>query len=103
MSFGADGPAGNDFKFVAPGAALSWLQGLDLASHGSAVDQVTTVNGVLTAVAEDGHSVFTLTANDDGSWSFIAIDGLDAVLRLEGVGIELPLAEIYEGLEDLPE
>jgi len=25
------------------------------------------------------------------------------VLRLEGVGIELPLAEIYEGLEDLPE
>jgi hypothetical protein len=40
---------------------------------------------------------------DDGSWSFIAIDGADAVLRLESVGIELPLAEIYEGLEDLPE
>ena len=37
----------------------------------------------------------------DGSWRFEALDGLDAVLRLESVAIELPLAEIYEGLDDL--
>jgi hypothetical protein len=38
---------------------------------------------------------------DAGSWPFEAIDGLDAVLRLESVGIELPLADIYEGLNGL--
>jgi hypothetical protein len=38
---------------------------------------------------------------DDGSWSFSAIDGLDAVLRLETVGVELSLTEIYEGVDDL--
>jgi Uma2 family endonuclease len=37
----------------------------------------------------------------NGSWTFEALDGLDAALRLESVEIELPLAEIYEGLDDL--
>jgi Uma2 family endonuclease len=37
----------------------------------------------------------------DGSWRFEALDGLDAVLRLESIEIELPLAEIYDGLDDL--
>ena len=31
----------------------------------------------------------------DGSWSFEAIGGPDAVLRLPSVGIELPFAEVY--------
>jgi Uma2 family endonuclease len=34
----------------------------------------------------------------DGSWSFEAIGGLMASLRLESVGLDLPLAEIYEGI-----
>ena len=33
----------------------------------------------------------------DGSWSFVAVGGLDAVLRLESLGVEIPLAEIYTG------
>jgi Uma2 family endonuclease len=40
---------------------------------------------------------------DDGAWTFTSVDGLDAVLGLESVGIELPLAEIYRGLDDLSE
>ncbi len=32
----------------------------------------------------------------DGTWSFEAVGGPDAVLKLAGVGLELPLAEIYE-------
>jgi Uma2 family endonuclease len=40
---------------------------------------------------------------DDGLWGFTAIDGLGAVLRLGSVDIELPLAEIYEGVDDLTE
>ncbi len=38
--------------------------------------------------------VYRLTA--DWSWSFAAVGGEDAVLHLSGVGIEIPLAEIYE-------
>ena len=32
----------------------------------------------------------------DGSWAFEAVGGPDAVLRLASVGLEFPLAEIYE-------
>jgi hypothetical protein len=32
----------------------------------------------------------------EGSWSFEAIGGADAVLRLASVGLEIPLREIYE-------
>jgi Uma2 family endonuclease len=32
----------------------------------------------------------------DGKWSFDAIDGVDAVLNLKSIGLEVPLAEIYE-------
>jgi Uma2 family endonuclease len=32
----------------------------------------------------------------EGSWRFASVRGLDAVLRLESVGIAVPLAEIYE-------
>ena len=35
----------------------------------------------------------------DGTWSFDAIDGLDAVLALRSVGLEIPLSEIYETVE----
>jgi Uma2 family endonuclease len=32
----------------------------------------------------------------NGTWSFEALDGMDAVLRLGSVGLEIPLSEIYE-------
>ena len=35
----------------------------------------------------------------DGTWSFDAIDGLDAVLALRSVGLEIPLSELYETVE----
>ncbi len=35
----------------------------------------------------------------NGSWPFEAVGGLEAVLRLESVGIEVPLTEIYAGLD----
>jgi Uma2 family endonuclease len=36
---------------------------------------------------------------EDGGWSDDYLQGLDAVLPLEALGAELPLAEIYEGVE----
>ncbi|HYZ23407.1 MAG TPA: Uma2 family endonuclease [Rhodopila sp.] len=35
----------------------------------------------------------------DGRWSVYAVDGLDAVLRLESVNLDISLAEIYETVE----
>jgi Uma2 family endonuclease len=35
----------------------------------------------------------------DGGWSDDYLQGLDAVLTLEALGTELPLSEIYEGVE----
>ena len=39
---------------------------------------------------------------DSGTWSFEALDGADAVLRLVSVAIEIPLSEIYTFAE-IPE
>jgi Uma2 family endonuclease len=36
---------------------------------------------------------------DGGTWSFEAIDGLEAILTLKSVSLEIPLAEIYEFVE----
>jgi Uma2 family endonuclease len=33
---------------------------------------------------------------DGGQWSAEAVDGIEAVLRLDSIALELPLAEIYE-------
>jgi hypothetical protein len=80
VSFGADGPAGTDFKFVAHADAVNWLQTLHLTSNGSAVDKVTSTGSVLTASAEDGHNVFTLTLSNDGSWALTLLAPIDHVL-----------------------
>jgi Uma2 family endonuclease len=32
----------------------------------------------------------------DGTWSFDAVDGLDAVLTLRSIGVKIPLGELYE-------
>ena len=36
---------------------------------------------------------------DDGSWVFRAYEGLDAVAKLASVNVELPLAEVFAGIE----
>ena len=46
--------------------------------------------------------VETFFRTDDGNWKIETFDGLDAVVPLHSVGIELPLAEIYRNVR-LPE
>ncbi len=77
VQFGADGPAmngtaANGFELVPQNsaAATSFVQGLGLSSLGSSVNQATLVGDTLTATAADGHNVFTLTVNGDGTWTF---------------------------------
>ena len=32
----------------------------------------------------------------DGTWSFAAVDGMDSILALRSVGLEMPMIEVYE-------
>jgi Uma2 family endonuclease len=48
-------------------------------------------------IAQDALRVEAYTRGRRG-WRFEEIEGQDAVLALEAFGIELPLAEIYDGL-----
>ncbi|MDB5296703.1 MAG: Uma2 family endonuclease [Phycisphaerales bacterium] len=43
--------------------------------------------------------VETYARQVDGSWVFRAYEGLDAVARLSSVDVELPLAEVFAGVE----
>ncbi len=95
VSFGADGPDGKGgasitggdtgaFQFVSQAKADTWLQGLDLTSHGLSVDAATISisNGIETLTASTtglgAHEVFTLSLNEaTGDWTFTLINPID--------------------------
>ncbi len=95
VSFGADGPDGKGgasitggdtgaFQFVSQAKADTWLQGLDLTSHGLSVDAATISisNGIETLTASTtglgAHEVFTLSLNEaTGAWTFTLINPID--------------------------
>jgi T1SS-143 domain-containing protein len=77
VKFGADGPAGTAFQFVDPTTAGAWVASLGLNSHGFAVNAVSISGSILTALDSHGDSVFTLTLNGDGSWTFKLLEPLD--------------------------
>jgi VCBS repeat-containing protein len=77
VSFGGDGPGAHPFQVVGQAAAITWVSGLHLSSQGSSIDNATVVGNTVTALAEDGRAVFSLTVNDDGSWAFKLLDQLD--------------------------
>ncbi len=84
VHFGADGPAmngiaNNGFQLVPQNSAdaTAFVTGLHLTSLGSAIDQATLSGNTLTATAHDGHNVFTLAVNGDGSWTFTLLAPLD--------------------------
>ena len=48
-------------------------------------------------IAQDAPRIEAYTRGR-GGWHFEEIEGLDALLVLEAFGIELPVAELYDGL-----
>jgi Uma2 family endonuclease len=50
-------------------------------------------------IAQDEPSVETFLRQADGTWSFAAYSGRDAVAKVRCLGVELPLAEVYAGVE----
>jgi Uma2 family endonuclease len=49
-------------------------------------------------VSQSEPRVETFFRRDDGGWAFGPFSGLDAIARLLSVEVELPLAQVYEGV-----
>src|SRR3954452_925632 len=47
-------------------------------------------------IFQDDYACHVYRREDSGRWTFEALGGADAVLRLESVGVEVSLTEIYE-------
>lgn len=50
-------------------------------------------------VTRDRPHVETYRRQPDDRWVIRDAAGLDAVLKLDPIGVELPLAEIYDGID----
>jgi hypothetical protein len=46
-------------------------------------------------IAQDRASAQTFLRQGDGTWSMMGVNGLDAMLRVRCLRIQIPLAEIY--------
>lgn len=79
------------FEVVSPSEVRDW-RGRDLKrQHVQGVEGVREV----VEIYQDDYAAHVYRLLPGGSWTFEALGGEDAVLRLESLGIELPLAEIY--------
>ena len=80
VTFGADGAAATAFKLVDAETATDFLVNQHLTtSHGFAIEGANfdPATDTLTALDSQGHHVFSLTVNGDGSWSFTLLEPLD--------------------------
>ena len=97
VSFGADGPGTTPFQFVSGASAA--LAALGIHSHGALVDTATLSNGDHTLTASTSgigaHAVFSLTINNDGSWTFTDLGPIDHPL---GDNTEAPVTLNLSGL-----
>lgn len=53
-------------------------------------------------IAQDKARVAVFTKESDTRWMLTLYEGLDATVRLESLALEIPAAEIYEGVEFPP-
>jgi Uma2 family endonuclease len=83
------------FKVVSPSELRKWRQRDEKRADLQNVEGVQEIIEIYQS--EAAVHVYRLAA--DGSWYFEAIDGVAAVVRLDSVGLEIPLAEIYEDLD----
>ena len=79
------------FDVVSPSEIRNW-RGRDLKRrHEQAVEGMQEI----VEIDQDDYAVHVYRLLPGGSWAFEALGGEDAVLRLDSLGIEIPLAEIY--------
>ena len=83
------------FEVVSPSELRKWRQRDEKRADLQNVEGVREIIEIYQS--EAAVHVYRLAA--DGSWHFEANDGVTAVVRLDSVGLEIPLAEIYEDLD----
>ena len=83
------------FEVVSPSELRKWRQRDEKRADLQNVEGVWEIIEIYQS--EAAVHVYRLAA--DGSWHFEANDGVTAVVRLDSVGLEIPLAEIYEDLD----
>lgn len=79
------------FEVVSPSEIRDW-RGRDLKrQHMQAVEGMQEI----VELFQEDFAVHVYRLSAEGAWTFEALGGAEAVLRLESVGVSVPLAEIY--------
>ena len=86
------------FEVVSPSEIRGWRDRDLKRMHMQAVEGIEE----LVEVYQDDYAIHIYRHLPGGAWSFEALGGRDATLRLESLGLALPLAEIY-AFVDLPD
>lgn len=79
------------FEVVSPSEIRNWRERDLKRRHLQAVDGVQEI----VELYQDDFAAHIYRLMPDGAWTFESVDGEDAALRLESIGLDLPLAEIY--------
>lgn len=80
------------FDVVSPSELRAWQARDRRRQHLQNVEGVEEI----VEISQDEAAIHVYRRNAEGSWPFSAINGLAAVLVLDSVGSEIPLAEIYQ-------
>ncbi len=79
------------FEVVSVSDIQDW-RALDLKrQHMQAVEGMREV----VELFQEDHAAHVYRLSADGAWTFEALGGAEAVLRLESAGVSVPLADIY--------
>ena len=99
------GPLGK-YTFVNPVVLFEVLspstQGYDLDEKFGHYRTIASLRQYV-LVHQDRADVIVFVRQDDESWTFRAYSGLDTTVPLPPAGIDLPLADLYDGLTFPPE
>ena len=73
-------------------------KGTEAYDRGKKFDHYRTIQSLreYVLVSQDEAMIRFYLRNDDGSWKMQAVSGLEGTLRLESIGCELRLADIYD-------
>ena len=80
------------FDVVSPSELRAWRARNRRRRH---LQDVAGVQEIV-EIYQDEAAIHVYRREEDGRWSFDAVDGLDELLSLPSVGLDIPLAEIYE-------